>query len=226
MKNGKLIAGLLGGAAIAGGAALLRRDGSKSLRKLRRRAGALLSAETKQRIRRQLPFTLTTGSETARCRARLAPYCVGYGVDLGFGGEPITPTALRMDMPQPYTQAGSLAVQLGGTAEDLYWFRDGVLDYVYSSHLLEDYNDVEAVLREWLRVLKPGGMLVTFCPDEQVYRKHCAATDQPYNPMHKHTDFSLAYVKAILERIGGTETVHEIPLIDDYSWDLVVRKTS
>ena len=39
-------------------------------------------------------------------------------------------------------------------AKDLYWFRDGVLDYVYSSHLLEDYVDTEAVLREWLRVLR------------------------------------------------------------------------
>jgi len=107
-------------------------------------------------------------------------------------------------------------------------FEAGVFEGVVSAYALDHLGRVgiNKTLREAARVLKPGGMLVTFCPDEQVYRKHCAATDQPYNPMHKHTDFSLAYVKAILERIGGTETVHEIPLIDDYSWDLVVRKTS
>ena len=90
-------------------------------------------------------------SETSRCRYRLAPYCVGYGLDLGFGGDPITPSAIRMDMPTPYAYTGEYTVQLGGKAEDLYWFRDGVLDFVYNSHLLEDYVDTESVLREWLR---------------------------------------------------------------------------
>jgi SAM-dependent methyltransferase len=163
-------------------------------------------------------------SETSKCRDRLAPYCVGYGLDLGFGGDPITPSAIRVDMPTPYAYTGDFGVQLGGKAEDLYWFRDGVLDFIYSSHLLEDYVDTEVVLREWLRVLRPGGRLVIFCPDEQVYRRHCAATGQPYNTCHVHADFSLDKVKGHLERIGGTRVIHEIPLVDIYSWDLVSEK--
>src|SRR3954451_8769285 len=67
-------------------------------------------------------------SETSKCRARLAPHCTRYGVDLGPGGDPITPHAIRVDLPQPYSHVGSLPVQLGGDAENLYWFRDGVLD--------------------------------------------------------------------------------------------------
>jgi ubiquinone/menaquinone biosynthesis C-methylase UbiE len=121
---------------------------------------------------------------------------------------------------------GDLPVQLTGRAEDLYWFRDGVLDFVYASHLLEDYRDTASVLREWLRVLKSGGRLVLFCPDEQIYRKHCTATGQAYNQQHVHADFSLEFVKRILDRIGMTEVVHEIPLVDIYSWDLVCRKKS
>jgi SAM-dependent methyltransferase len=165
-------------------------------------------------------------SETGKCRARLAPFCVGYGLDLGFGGDPITEHAIRVDMPQPYTRVGSepLPVQLGGQAEDLYWFRDGVLDFIYSSHLLEDYEDVEAVLREWLRVLRPGGRLIIFCPDEQAYRTHCRTTGQGYNTHHKHADFSLRYVKAILDRIGMTEVIYERPLSDIYSWEIVCVK--
>lgn len=225
MKNGKpIVSILLGSLTLLSGAALMRRERGKKLRWVRRTVSAWIPAEMKQGIRKRLPFSIAT-SETSRCRARLAPYCQGYGLDLGFGGDPITPSAIRMDMPQPYTYVGSLPVQLGGAAENLFWFRDNVLDFIYSSHLLEDYEDVESVLREWLRVLKPGGMLITFCPDEKVYRKHCAETYQVYNPAHKHADFSLDYVKAILERIGGTETLHEIALIDTYSWDLVVRKT-
>lgn len=163
-------------------------------------------------------------SETSKCRTRLAPFCEGYGLDLGFGGDPITETAIRMDFPQPYTNVGKYPVQLGGKAEDLCWFKDEVLDFVYSSHLLEDFFDTEAVLREWLRVLKPGGKLVIFCPDEQRFRMHCAETGQPYNPAHVHEKFSLDFVKKILDNIGHTKIIYEKNEVDIYSWDLVCEK--
>jgi len=156
-------------------------------------------------------------SETSKCRRRLAPFCTGYGVA-------ITPHAIRVDFPIPYADVGSFPVQLGGDAKQLSWFRDDCLDFVYSSHLLEDYEDTEAALREWLRVLKPGGHLVTFCPDEQIFRKHCSTTGQPYNPAHKHANFSLALVKGILANIGQTKNIYENPLVDVYSWELVSVK--
>jgi len=37
-------------------------------------------------------------------------------------------------------------------------------------------------------------------------------------------DFSLDFVKRILDRIGQTEVLHETPLTDIYSWELVCRK--
>ena len=163
-------------------------------------------------------------SETSKCRSRLAPYCTGYGVDLGPGGDPIVPHAIRVDLPKPYSHVGDLPVQLGGKAEELYWFRDSVLDFVYSSHLLEDYVDTDSVLREWLRVLKPQGRLIIFCPDERVYRKHCEETGQPYNTHHIHADFSLEFVRRILDGIGGVQVIHEAPLVDVYSWELVCEK--
>ncbi len=164
-------------------------------------------------------------SETSKCRPRLAPYCTGYGVDLGFGGDPITPQAIAVDLPQPYTQVGARPVQLGGDATQLTWFADGVLDFVYSSHLLEDFVAVGPVLAEWLRVLKPGGRLIIFCPDEQVFRRHCAATGQWYNEHHVHADFSLAFVKRELAALGQPyRIVHEVPLVDLYSWELVIEK--
>jgi predicted SAM-dependent methyltransferase len=163
-------------------------------------------------------------SETSKCRPRLAPYCQGYGVDLGFGGDPVTPHAIHIDYPQPYSSAGSQTVQLGGDCQHLEWFRDGVLDFVYSSHLLEDFVETEAVLREWLRPLRHGGVLILYCPDEQRFRRHCQNTGQPYNPWHKHADFSLSFVERILKRICGNEVVHRADGVDIYSWELVVRK--
>src|SRR5439155_15124894 len=111
---------------------------------------------------------------------------------------------------------GELPVQLGGKAEDLYWFKDSVLDYVYSSHLLEDFFDTEAVLREWIRVLKPEGKLVIFCPDEQRFKKHCKETGQPYNTAHVHEYFSLDYIKNILNKISETKIIYEHGNVDIY----------
>jgi predicted SAM-dependent methyltransferase len=163
-------------------------------------------------------------SETARCRARLAPYCEGYGVDLGFGGEPVLNASIRVDMPTPYTKVGDYPVQLGGDAADLKWFRDGALDYVFSSHVLEDFEDTEKVLREWLRVLRPAGRLVLYCPDEQRYRKHCRETGQSYNANHRQPDFSLGFVKDALKRLGQTRIIHENAAVEEYSWELVCEK--
>jgi len=37
-------------------------------------------------------------SETSKCRSRLARYCVGAGIDIGAGGDPIVPTAVIVDL--------------------------------------------------------------------------------------------------------------------------------
>jgi predicted SAM-dependent methyltransferase len=163
-------------------------------------------------------------SETSKCRDRLAPYCRGAGLDIGFGGDPITADAIRVDLAVPYTAVGAYSVQLPGDGANLHWFADDALDFIYSSHLLEDFEHTEPILREWLRVLKPGGRLVLFCPDEQAFRRHCDLTGQPYNEHHKHSDFSLAYVKRLLEAMGQRDFIHENPLVDAYSWELVCVK--
>jgi predicted SAM-dependent methyltransferase len=163
-------------------------------------------------------------SETSKCRERLLPFCVGYGIDLGFGGDPINESAIRMDLPTPYTNVGKYPVQLGGAADDLKWFKDNTLDYVYSSHLLEDFINTKEVLIEWIRVLKTGGKLIIFCPDEQIFRKHCLKTGQPYNYAHMHENFSLEFVKNILIDIDKTIVIYEKNKTNFYSWDLVCEK--
>jgi len=166
----------------------------------------------------------TSMSETAKCRKRLKRFIKGYGIDIGYGGDPIVEWAITVDLPTPYTKVGTHPLNLGGDARDLYWFRDEVLDFVYSSHLLEDFENTKEVLTEWLRVLKVGGHLILYCPVEQVYREHCRKTGQPYNYAHKIENFDLNYVKNILEQIGVTEIIHAKPLVDDYSFELVARK--
>jgi SAM-dependent methyltransferase len=163
-------------------------------------------------------------SETSKVRASLAPFCVGDGVDVGFGGDPIVPTAIAMDLPERYARYLENPQHLHGDAANLHWFRDGVLDYVFSSHVLEDFEDTAAVVREWVRVLKPGGRLVLFLPDEQTYRAHCRAIGNPPNAHHVHENFGLPYLKSCLP--ANVTVEHERFPVGIYSFELVVRKTA
>jgi predicted SAM-dependent methyltransferase len=166
-------------------------------------------------------------SETSVCRERLKKFCFGDGLDLGFGGDPIIPSAITVDMNIPYAEVGCSPQHLHGDARNLCWFKDGVLDYVYSSHLLEDFPEGETglVLTEWMRVIKPGGFLILYCPDEQKYREHCRLTGQGYNEAHKVSRFSLDYVKQVLSSLGvAYSIVHENAYVDGYSFEIVVMK--
>lgn len=48
-------------------------------------------------------------------------------------------------------------------------FKDNCFDHVYSSHVIEHFShrEVKEVLREWVRVLKEGGVFELRCPDLQ-----------------------------------------------------------
>lgn len=150
-------------------------------------------------------------SETQTCREILAPYCFGNGLDLGFGGDPILPSSICIDRAEDHVgrskRENPAPTHIIGNIWELEWFRDGSLDYVFSSHALEDAEDTRAVLVEWMRVLRPGGYLVLFLPDQKTYEEDCRKRHYPPNKAHIHADFSLEFVKARLP--ASSEVVFE-----------------
>lgn len=58
-------------------------------------------------------------------------------------------------------------VDIVGDIADLSRFADGEVSEIYSSHCLEHFPHVKTlyVLKEWSRVLKPGGVLYLAVPD-------------------------------------------------------------
>lgn len=163
-------------------------------------------------------------SETASCRPYLLRFCQGpLGLELGFGGDPIRPDAVTVDK-NPYTQPAFL-----GDVSSLVWFKDDSFDWVYSSHCLEDFEDTTAVLKEWFRVLKPGGNLVLFLPDQQRYLAHCAKHGSQPNLAHKHAHFSFEYVMQCLgeiqEQIPHKVICYEgITTYNPYSFSVIACK--
>lgn len=163
-------------------------------------------------------------SETSKCRASLAPFCEGVGLDVGYGGDPIAPHAICIDLPQAYGHYGVSPQHIHGDGARLPWFTDSSLDFVYSSHVLEDFENTGEVLAEWLRVLRPGGRLVLFLPDEPTYRDHCRRRGLAPNPHHVHADFGPQRVREILDRRGDTTIVHFRFPVGIYSFELVAQK--
>jgi len=166
-------------------------------------------------------------SETSKCRQSLAPYCKGLGLDVGFGGDPINESAICVDLAQPYTSLGNRQVQVAikHPCEIEQVFRPYCLDYIYTSHLLEDfsYMDNQLIMRSWQRLLKDGGFIVINCPDQQVYLEFCRSTGSGANTHHIEKDFSLDNYKAnCLHK--SLKVFHENKLTNDYSFELVLQK--
>lgn len=67
-----------------------------------------------------------------------------------------------------------------GNAGDLSRFDDGSFDELYASHVLEhfDYNgELQAALKEWWRVLAPGGRVYISVPDLDILCSLCLSKD-------------------------------------------------
>src|SRR5690349_8979715 len=114
-------------------------------------------------------------SETDTCREELAPFCQGIGMDVGFGFSKIVPSAWGHDMPSSYTRVGEDRQQLRGDCRSFPFLCDGALDYIFGSHILEDfyYSELrEQIIPEWRRVLCDGGLLIVNCPDQERFKAH------------------------------------------------------
>lgn len=166
--------------------------------------------------------------EVDKCRSSLLRFCVGNGLDLGFGGVAISPSAICVDRaegdPERAVVPNPSPTHLVGDIKRLYWFKDKCLDYVFSSHALEDFEDTGAIMAEWVRVLRPGGHLVLFLPDQVRYVADCVKNGTLPNQAHKHADFGLRHVTMYAplncDRIWSQDPVDYCP----YSFEAVFRR--
>ena len=176
-------------------------------------------------------------AETSKARERRLKenffnlYCKGKGLDVGFGGDLIIENAEGYDFEH-------------GDAQYLKGKKDNTYDFVYSSHTIEHLPDPSEAIRNWFRIVKPGGYLIIYLPHRDLYEKKKTLPSR-FNPNHFHfflverdekpdtigiiplversiNNFELIYVKECNE--GHTITDPLVHSDGEYSIEVVIRK--
>ena len=114
---------------------------------------------------------------------------------------------------------------------DLSMFEDNSIDLIYTSHVLEHFKryEIERVLTEWHRVLKPHGILRLAVPDFEaivrVYEKYkdiglvmgLLYGGQDYEHNFHHLVFDFKYLEILLKNVGFES-------IRRYDWRKTIHK--
>ena len=108
-------------------------------------------------------------------------YFVGDGVDVGGGYDGLDNYVKlfpRIRSVKNYDLKDGDAQLMPGVPDALY-------DFVHSSHCLEHMRDPYEALKNWWRILKPGGHLIVMVPDEDLYEQ--GVWPSTFNSDHKRT---------------------------------------
>jgi SAM-dependent methyltransferase len=108
-------------------------------------------------------------------------YFCGKGIDIGAGDDslgrykqqfPLMTEVRAWDLPD-------------GDAQEMSTVEDNTYDFVHSSHCLEHMVNPFEAYKNWLRICKPGGYIITTIPDEDLYEQ--GVFPSTFNNDHKST---------------------------------------
>ena len=153
--------------------------------------------------------------EVQKCRARLANYCQGSGLDVGCGVEKIIPSAIGLDIQG----VGDINCDI---SRGLDIFAPGFFDYVFSSHCLEDFKNTREILQDWWSKIKVGGYLVLYLPHKDHYPN---IGQKGHNIIHQH-DFVPEDIIREMEAFASYEVIKQgvYSEEDEYSFEIVFKK--
>jgi len=108
-------------------------------------------------------------------------YFRGEGIDIGGAPDPL---ALYVEL-FPLMRGVKVWDLNDGDGQTMSGIPNDQYDFVHSSHCLEHLRDPEEGLRNWFRILKPGGHIIVTIPDEDLYEQ--GQFPSTYNADHKWT---------------------------------------
>jgi len=91
-------------------------------------------------------------------------YCRGFGLEIGPGDTSYTKVGSTIYLDK-YPTRDMVGERTFLTADTVRIpIKENTFDYIFSAHCLEHVPDTIKVLKEWIRVLKPGGKLLIVLP--------------------------------------------------------------
>lgn len=152
-------------------------------------------------------------------------YFVGTGIDIGAGGDTVgnyrhvfrgMGPVRGWDLPD-------------GDAQYLQTITDNTFDFAVSSHSLEHMVDVPTALRNWIRVVKPGGYIIIAVPDEEMYERNrwpSISNDDHKWSFTVKTDSTMPKTINVMQLaldVGDIATLEKIEVINEFyipGWDV------
>lgn len=116
-------------------------------------------------------------SETQKIRPIVQKYLSGKIIDLGCGNDLISPSAIGVDA-RKLPNVSIVTNKIDSFARSNPSMA-GHFDVVFSSHCLEHIKEDDSALFDWSRLLKEGGHMILYLPDDRHY-------DNAKNPEHLH----------------------------------------
>lgn len=160
-------------------------------------------------------------SETSKYRHLTSKYCYradgqpGAGLDIASQGDPVVPWAWQLDLPPAdfvRYSGGKVptGIQLYGYGDKPLVVMDSSLDFVYSSHFIEDLSRERWVtlFRDWRQCLKPGGKLIILVPERTRWQAAIANGQCP-NCSHYGPEPLLGDITKAANEAGGLKVIEE-----------------
>jgi len=154
---------------------------------------------------------------------KLIPWIYGKGADLGCGQRSINRDMIRVDI-DPKVKPDVLA------EGHKLPFADGELDYVTAMHNFEHYDNQFEVFKEWIRVLKKGGIIAMVHPDVRFTKQHDHGDGEKgylVNPFNRH--YHEHTLESFLNEINqwkdlGFKIIDSGPACINWSFYLIIEK--
>jgi SAM-dependent methyltransferase len=165
-------------------------------------------------------------------------YVKGKGLDIGCGTNRLDSNVFAIDQQgnKKYAHADYVKdchdLEISETVEfkgQVLAFNDNSLDFIFSSHCLEDFEDIPVVFMNWWKKLKHNGYMILLLPDMEGGR-YPKCEDRHGNPSHR-TNVGAKFFHNMLEKLKADKCINytivqidTIPHHESCSIDIVIRK--